>query len=305
MRQLLICLLVILSSTLIAQPRGSCGTCPPTGVGETGKVLTSNGGKKPVWAAPSGGSGWSLTGNAGTNPATDFIGTTDAQPLNFRVNDSLAGFISNDADQGNTFFGAKAGLNSSDGFENVGIGSKALYSNVNGFQNVAIGNLAMGLNDIGTENVAVGYLAMTNSDASAAQNTSIGTGTLLNQTSAVNNTAVGYSAGANIITGSSNVFIGSTADASAENIMNSIALGAGAIASLNDQFVIGTQSHIKFLLNTPAVGDVLTTSAVDGTADWKSILTSTEAAGGADATVVIPTVGTLTFTKGILTDFTP
>jgi hypothetical protein len=31
----------------------------------------------------SGGSGWSLTGNAGTNPATNFIGTTDAQPLRF------------------------------------------------------------------------------------------------------------------------------------------------------------------------------------------------------------------------------
>jgi hypothetical protein len=31
----------------------------------------------------SGGSGWGLTGNLGTNPATDFIGTTDAQPLRF------------------------------------------------------------------------------------------------------------------------------------------------------------------------------------------------------------------------------
>ena len=28
-----------------------------------------------------GGDGWSLTGNAGTNPATNFIGTTDGQPL--------------------------------------------------------------------------------------------------------------------------------------------------------------------------------------------------------------------------------
>jgi hypothetical protein len=31
-----------------------------------------------------GGGGWSLTGNAGTNPATNFIGTTDAQPLIIR-----------------------------------------------------------------------------------------------------------------------------------------------------------------------------------------------------------------------------
>lgn len=31
------------------------------------------------------GSDWSLTGNAGTNPATNFIGTTDAQPLELRT----------------------------------------------------------------------------------------------------------------------------------------------------------------------------------------------------------------------------
>jgi hypothetical protein len=32
-----------------------------------------------VWTG--GGDGWSLTGNAGTNPATNFLGTTDGQPL--------------------------------------------------------------------------------------------------------------------------------------------------------------------------------------------------------------------------------
>ena len=34
----------------------------------------------------SGTAGWGLTGNGGTNPATQFIGTTDAQPLAFRTN---------------------------------------------------------------------------------------------------------------------------------------------------------------------------------------------------------------------------
>jgi hypothetical protein len=33
-----------------------------------------------------GGSGWSLGGNAGTNPSTDYLGTSDNQPLNFAVN---------------------------------------------------------------------------------------------------------------------------------------------------------------------------------------------------------------------------
>ncbi len=34
--------------------------------------------------------GWSLTGNAGTNPATNFIGTSDNQPLIFKVNNTQA-----------------------------------------------------------------------------------------------------------------------------------------------------------------------------------------------------------------------
>jgi hypothetical protein len=36
----------------------------------------------------SGTAGWGLTGNSGTNPATQFIGTTDAQPLAFKTNNT-------------------------------------------------------------------------------------------------------------------------------------------------------------------------------------------------------------------------
>src|ERR1041385_6643129 len=36
--------------------------------------------------------GWSLTGNSGTNSSTNFIGTTDAQPLIFKVNNTQAGY---------------------------------------------------------------------------------------------------------------------------------------------------------------------------------------------------------------------
>ncbi len=41
-------------------------------------------------AATGGGAGWSLTGNAGTTPGTDFIGTTDNQPLELWVGGSRA-----------------------------------------------------------------------------------------------------------------------------------------------------------------------------------------------------------------------
>lgn len=39
---------------------------------------------------------WSLTGNAGTNPATSFLGTTDAQPLSIRTNGVEAMVVSSD-----------------------------------------------------------------------------------------------------------------------------------------------------------------------------------------------------------------
>ena len=35
-----------------------------------------------------GSTGWSLTGNSGTNPATNFLGTTDNQPLVIRTNNT-------------------------------------------------------------------------------------------------------------------------------------------------------------------------------------------------------------------------
>jgi hypothetical protein len=41
-----------------------------------------------VKSAGSATSGWALTGNAGTNPATNFIGTTDAQPFLVRTNNT-------------------------------------------------------------------------------------------------------------------------------------------------------------------------------------------------------------------------
>ena len=57
----------------------------PLVIGSTGNVHTTN------WFSSGGGSSWSLTGNIGINPAINFIGTTDAQPLVFKVNNSEVG----------------------------------------------------------------------------------------------------------------------------------------------------------------------------------------------------------------------
>jgi hypothetical protein len=52
-----------------------------------------------------GGSGWSLTGNAGTNPTTNFLGTTDSQALELRVNNARALRLEPNADSPNVVGG--------------------------------------------------------------------------------------------------------------------------------------------------------------------------------------------------------
>src|ERR1039458_3904749 len=73
---------------------------------------------------------WYLTGNAGTIDGTNFIGTIDNRPLNFRVNNTIAGRI--DPTLLNTFFGLQAGGSANTGYNNTAIGYNALFSNTTG-----------------------------------------------------------------------------------------------------------------------------------------------------------------------------
>lgn len=109
---------------------------------------------------------WSLTENSGTNPANNFIGTTDAQDLRFRRANQWAGTIASSV----TSFGAQAGrLNTST--NNVFFGSNAgeLSSNAASSNMVAIGHQAMGA--AGAQNVsqsvAIGSFAMQSPTATA------------------------------------------------------------------------------------------------------------------------------------------
>jgi hypothetical protein len=65
------------------------GAFMPGGIaGTSGYVLTSAGaGVSPTWTNPTNFA-WSLTGNAGTNYATNFLGTTDNTSLRFRTNNT-------------------------------------------------------------------------------------------------------------------------------------------------------------------------------------------------------------------------
>jgi hypothetical protein len=55
-----------------------------------GIAVNSSGGNVTVSALGNGGTNWALSGNAGTTPGVDFIGTTDASAMQLRVNSQRA-----------------------------------------------------------------------------------------------------------------------------------------------------------------------------------------------------------------------
>jgi hypothetical protein len=136
---------------------------------------------------------WSTTGNAGTDETTDFIGTTDAQALNFRVDNQRVGRLSTSS---GTYFGYEAGLNDFGGNRNVFIGWRA------GKDKSSPPNTA-------THNTAIGYLSFS-SGGSGGHNTALGSATLLNNTGEYN-TAVGSGAMTTNGSGNNNTAIGGLA----------------------------------------------------------------------------------------------
>ncbi|MDK2772517.1 MAG: hypothetical protein KYX68_09875, partial [Flavobacterium sp.] len=75
------------NGTLQVNIPGSGGYAFPINDGTSGQVLTTNGTGAVSWQTPGvAPSSWLLGGNSGTNPTSQFLGTTDAQDLVFRTN---------------------------------------------------------------------------------------------------------------------------------------------------------------------------------------------------------------------------
>ncbi len=75
--------------------QSSANTTAMLANGTAGQVLTSNGGTAaPSWSTYSG---WNITGNSGTNPGTNFVGTRDNNDLVFRTNNNIRASIDNDS----------------------------------------------------------------------------------------------------------------------------------------------------------------------------------------------------------------
>jgi hypothetical protein len=134
--------------------------------------------------------GWGLNGNTG-NADTNFIGTTDNQPLRVRVNNSWAGAIH--PTSGNLFLGMGAGKANTTGASNTAIGEHALFANADGNFNTANGNYALATNTTGLYNAALGSNAL-RSNTSGGSNVAVGAGTMYNNTTGLYNTANGAAA---------------------------------------------------------------------------------------------------------------
>ncbi len=110
------------------------GTLIIFAAGTTGQVLTQTG-AGPAWGATND---WALLGNTGTNPATNYVGTTDAQALVFRTTAlerariTAAGYmvVNNAAPFAGDMFSAYAsGANYAVNGYSTGSGSAGYFSN--------------------------------------------------------------------------------------------------------------------------------------------------------------------------------
>jgi len=152
---------------------------------------------------------WLIKGNSGTNPLVNFLGTKDAQPLVFRVNNQTSGYLDYDSLKGNAGFGFRA-LQLNTSIYNTAIGYKALSSNIGGQYNAANGAFALSANTYGLGNTANGAYALY-SNSSGSFNTAIGEDAMYATTFGSNNVAIGNQAMVKNTFGSNNVAIGSLA----------------------------------------------------------------------------------------------
>ena len=191
----------------------------------SGKVLTSDATGIGTWETAS--SGWSLLGNAGTVDGTDFIGTTDTSPLNFRVNSQPSGRIEPVSSTYNTFFGYQSGVSTTSGTHNVAFGFRPLYNNIAGSYNTALGDSALYTNN-GYNNTAVGFSAL-NLNTTGGSNTASGNNSLYSNTTGSNNTATGQNSLYNNTKGGSNIAAGLQALYSNTTANKNIAIGHDAL----------------------------------------------------------------------------
>lgn len=178
-------------------------------------------------------SGWGLTGNAGTNPTTNFVGTTNAQDFVIRTNgtekvrvttngrilmsntpgSNTSLFIGQSSGnttttaQGNVAVGRNTLSAVTTAANNVAIGYNSQLSTTTGGTNVSVGRDTLRLNTNGSANVAIGHLSL-KSNTSGYENVAVGFNTLGQSTIANQLVAIGSGSLSANTTGEKNTAVG-------------------------------------------------------------------------------------------------
>lgn len=174
----------------------------PAMTGGTGTGLYYYDGSKWVSensASTVSGLAWLLLGNAGTVDGVNFLGTTDAKPLNIRIDNTKSGRLETNGMGGNTSWGYQSlmlntpNVGTGHGEYNTAVGGFALNVNTTGGRNSAFGYDALGANTTGDSNAAFGFGAL-QVNTTGFNNTAAGAYSLNHNTIGKYNTAVGYEA---------------------------------------------------------------------------------------------------------------
>jgi hypothetical protein len=218
------------------------------------------------------GDGWELTGNTGTISGTNFIGTTDAQALDFRTNNTIkarittkgqleilntgesvfigegAGTVDDLSNNRSVFIGFEAGNNNTTGNNNTAIGTLSLSQNTTGNENSAIGIYSLLNNTTGFFNTATGPWSLASNTTGAyntanghrslfynttgVRNAANGAFSLYSNTTAANNTAIGYYSLYDNTTGGLNTAIGTYSLSNNTTGTHNTAIGYDAIKNI-------------------------------------------------------------------------
>jgi len=210
---------------------------------------------------------WSLVGNANTNDGTNFVGTTDANGLEFRINNTFAGELDSN-DTWNTSFGYESNDN-------------------NGKYNTAFGFQTLSLASANTEdNTAIGYDAMANTTGGeGSENTAIGSYSMALNVGGSGNTAIGGNTLSANLNGGGNVVIGTNAgshgelnnrlfidnsergDSATQEIQSLI---TGTFGTDESNQYVRFNAHVTINDGTQEAGNVLTSDAY-GNASWQKL----------------------------------
>lgn len=185
----------------------------------------------------SSGNGWALIGNAGTNPSTNFLGTTDNQSFIIKTNNTQVGRF----DQNSLALGIGANVNNATHSFAIGNNTLTAFSITNA---LAFGG---GATVNGSNSFAIGTGAVTNSP------TSFSLGNTATVAFGVSDAmALGTNATVNALNG---IAIGSNANTTYKTTANGvsgIAIGKAATANANYGIALGDSAIVGFVTN-PAI----------------------------------------------------